>query len=226
MTKNRNIFILLLLCLFPLSGKAQSDYPFIHINSSNSALSYDDCRVIFQDSRGFMWFGTYMGLNRYDGKRFTVYDRDDLCGISDFIHTIEEDNTGDLWIGTDGGLLFYDYEADVFRVFDRVSDKGTVIRNKVNHIQRDSRGVIWMAVNGQGLFSYNPQTEEFCNYFVQDGRMNLPTNIRTFEPDHHGGMWIALYYAGLYHCDASMTGLTPVHLAATDIHPAKSVLYR
>ena len=211
MTKNRNIFILLLLCLFPLSGKAQSDYPFIHINSSNSALSYDDCRVIFQDSRGFMWFGTYMGLNRYDGKRFTVYDRDDLCGISDFIHTIEEDNTGDLWIGTDGGLLFYDYEADVFRVFDRVSDKGTVIRNKVNHIQRDSRGVIWMAVNGQGLFSYNPQTEEFRNYFVQDGRMNLPTNIRTFEPDHHGGMWIALYYAGLYHCDASMTGLTPVH---------------
>ena len=101
MTKNRNIFILLLLCLFPLSGKAQSDYPFIHINSSNSALSYDDCRVIFLDSRGFMWFGTYMGLNRYDGKRFTVYDRNDLCGISDFIHTIEEDNTGDLWIGTD-----------------------------------------------------------------------------------------------------------------------------
>lgn len=202
--------MLLALCLPAFADKAQSEYPFIHINSSNSGLSYDDCRVIFQDSRGFMWFGTYMGLNRYDGMRFTVYDRDDLCGISDFIHTIEEDNTGNLWIGTDGGLLLYDYEADMFRIFDMVSDKGTVIRNKVNHIQKDSRGVIWVAVNGQGLFSYNPQNSEFCNYFVQDGRMTLPTNIRTFEPDHHGGLWIALYYAGLYHCDASMTGLVPV----------------
>ena len=202
--------MLLALCLPAFADRAQSEYPFIHINSSNSGLSYDDCRVIFQDSRGFMWFGTYMGLNRYDGMRFTVYDRDDLCGISDFIHTIEEDNTGNLWIGTDGGLLLYDYEADMFRIFDMVSDKGTVIRNKVNHIQKDSRGVIWVAVNGQGLFSYNPQNSEFCNYFVQDGRMTLPTNIRTFEPDHHGGLWIALYYAGLYHCDASMTGLVPV----------------
>lgn len=202
--------MLLALCLPAFADKAQSEYPFIHINSSNSGLSYDDCRVIFQDSRGFMWFGTYMGLNRYDGMRFTVYDRDDLCGISDFIHTIEEDNTGNLWIGTDGGLLLYDYEADMFRIFDMVSDKGTVIRNKVNHIQKDSRGVIWVAVNGQGLFSYNPQNSEFCNYFVQDGRMTLPTNIRTFEPDHHGGLWVALYYAGLYHCDASMASLTPV----------------
>lgn len=204
------VILLLALCLPAFADRAQSEYPFIHINSSNSALSYDDCRVIFQDSRGFMWFGTYMGLNRYDGKRFTVYDRDDLCGISDFIHTIEEDNTGDLWIGTDGGLLLYDYEADMFSVFDLVSDKGTVIRNKVNHIQKDSRGIIWVAVNGQGLFSYNPQNGEFCNYFVQDGRMTLPTNIRTFEPDHHGGLWISLYYAGLYHCDASMNGLVPV----------------
>ena len=207
--------MLLALCLPAFADKAQSEYPFIHINSSNSGLSYDDCRVIFQDSRGFMWFGTYMGLNRYDGKRFTVYDRNDLCGISDFIHTIEEDNAGDLWIGTDGGLLLYDYEADMFSVFDRVSDKGTVIRNKVNHIQRDSRGVIWVAVNGQGLFSYNPQNGEFRNFFVQDGRMTLPTNIRTFEPDHHGGLWIALYYAGLYHCDPSMNDLVPVRDCGT-----------
>ena len=202
--------MLLALCLSAFAAQAQSEYPFIHINSSNSVLSYDDCRVIFQDTRGFMWFGTYKGLNRYDGKRFTVYDRDDLCGISDFIHTIEEDNAGDLWIGTDSGLLFYDYEADIFHVFDKVSDKGTAIHNKVNHIQKDSRGVIWVAVNGQGLFSYNPVTREFSNFFVQDGRMTLPTNIRTFEPDHHGGLWISLYYGGMYHIDSSMAELVPV----------------
>ena len=138
-----------IVCLPAFAGKAQSDYPFIHINSSNSAMSYDDCRVIFQDSRGFMWFGTYKGLNRYDGQRFTAYNREDLCGISDFIHSIEEDNDGNLWIGTDNGLLIYDYNADRFRIFDGVSDKGTTIHNKVNykHTLNDVDKVIYLGHN-------------------------------------------------------------------------------
>ena len=147
MKKVRYIVLVVFMCLPFYEGKAHNDYPFIHINSSNSDLSYDDCRVIFQDTRGFMWFGTYKGLNRYDGKRFTVYDRNDLCGVSDFIHAVAEDGEGNLWIGTDNGLLVYDYEADIFRVFDQASDKGTTIRNKVNHIQKDNRGILWIVAN-------------------------------------------------------------------------------
>lgn len=199
-----------LLCLPAFAGKTQNDYPFVHINSSNSGLSYDDCRVIYQDSRGFMWFGTYMGLNRYDGQRFVVYDRDDLCGVSDFIHAIAEDNDGNLWIGTDNGLLKYDYKADVFKVFDAVSDKETVIHSKVNYIHKDANGVLWFAVNGQGLFSYDLNSDNLKNYFFNNGELELPANIRTLAPDNHGGLWISLYYAGLYHCDASMTDLVPV----------------
>ena len=206
------LFILMsfIVCLPAFAGKAQSDYPFIHINSSNSAMSYDDCRVIFQDSRGFMWFGTYKGLNRYDGQRFIAYNRDDLCGISDFIHSIEEDNDGNLWIGTDNGLLIYDYNADRFRIFDGVSDKGTTIHNKVNYIHKDNKGLLWFAVNGQGLFSYDPKLNGLKNYFYCDGKLELPANIRTFVPDNHGGLWVALYYAGLYHCDSSMQKLIAV----------------
>ena len=210
MKKVLYILMSLFLCLSFFEGKAHDDYPFIHINSSNSDLSYDDCRVIFQDSRGFMWFGTYMGLNRNDGKRFTVYDREDLCGVSDFIHTISEDNNGNLWIGTDNGLLMYDYQADVFRIFDQSSDQGTIIRNKVNHIQKDAKGVLWIAVNGQGLFSYDISKGELKNFFFKEGKSLLPANIRTFAPDHHGGLWISLYYAGLYHADSSMTSMVPV----------------
>jgi len=200
----------MILCLPAFAGRTQNDYHFIQINSSNSGLSYDDCRTIFQDSRGYMWFGTYMGLNRYDGHRFAVYDRDDLCGISDFIHAIEEDDNGDLWIGTDDGLIVYDYDLDTFRFFDMESDEGTVVRNKVNCIRKDASGVIWFAANGQGLFSYDVKRGLLRNYFVKDGQQSLPTNIRSFEPDHHGGMWVALYYAGLYHCDSSMETLVPV----------------
>lgn len=204
------VIALAILSVPVFARKTQDGYHFIHINSSDSGLSYDDCRAILQDSRGFMWFGTYMGLNRYDGHSFTVYGRDELCGKSDFIHAMAEDDNGNLWIGTDDGLLEYDYELDRFKSFDKLSDLGTRVVNKVNCIRKDAFGQIWFSVNGQGLFSYDTKSGNLRNYFVEDGRQCLPANIRCFELDHHGGMWVALYYSGLYHCDSSMEDLAPV----------------
>ena len=66
-------------------------------------MSYDSIRDIFQDSRGYVWIGTYKGLSRYDGKRFKNYDREDFGVTSDFINVIKEDLDGNLWIGTDNG---------------------------------------------------------------------------------------------------------------------------
>ena len=48
------------------------DFPFVHINRSNSNISYDGISRICQDSRGFLWIGTFKGLNRFDGDSFTV----------------------------------------------------------------------------------------------------------------------------------------------------------
>lgn len=56
------------------------DYLFSHLNRGNSGLSYDSVREIYQDSRGYMWIGTYKGLSRYDGTRFKNYSRDELGG--------------------------------------------------------------------------------------------------------------------------------------------------
>lgn len=58
---------------------------------------------IYQDSRGYIWIGTYDGLNRYDGKDFKVYryEEDSQNSIaSNTIIAIEEDNNGYLWVGT------------------------------------------------------------------------------------------------------------------------------
>ena len=76
-------------------------YLFSHINKENSGLSYDSVREIYQDSRGFVWIGTYKGLSRYDGVRFKNYDRDNFGVSSDFINVIREDLDGNLWIGTE-----------------------------------------------------------------------------------------------------------------------------
>lgn len=104
------------------------------------------------------------------------FHKNELGGNSGFIVSLCEDNRGNIWIGTDSGVVLYDAETDRFRALDTPSDRGTVIHNKVTTIKKDRQGVIWMAVNNQGLFSCDPESGALKNYFVEEGRQTLPAN--------------------------------------------------
>src|ERR1700755_250986 len=92
---------LIILLLAPLFAAGQiSDVRFRHI-SSEQGLSNSTINCIYQDSRGFMWFGTRDGLNRYDGVKMTVYKNrpNDKTSLgNNFINSIAEDKDGNLWI--------------------------------------------------------------------------------------------------------------------------------
>ena len=66
----RSVYILLLL-LSPIIVFAQN-LSFENY-TSEQGLSQHNCISIAQDAEGFMWFGTYDGLNRYDGKQFRLF---------------------------------------------------------------------------------------------------------------------------------------------------------
>ena len=102
----------------PLIGNAQqSSLKFEHI-SLDQGLAQSIVQVIHKDRKGFMWFGTQAGLNKYDGYKFTDYKSNpfDSTRISNSqIQAICEDRNGDLWIGTfGGGLNRFDREKEVF----------------------------------------------------------------------------------------------------------------
>lgn len=93
-----NLF-LLLTCLF-LRLPAQ-DLQGRYLGIENG-LSNNVVYAIHQDHRGFMWFGTYDGLNMYDGYGFTTYRNiigDSTSLSSNNINTIGEDHLHQLWIG-------------------------------------------------------------------------------------------------------------------------------
>ena len=114
MLKKVLLIILLLMVGAQVRLLNAQHYLFSHLNKDESGLSYDSIREIFQDSRGFVWIGTYKGLSRYDGVRFKNYGRNDFGITSDFVNVIREDSEGNLWIGTDNGVVIYDYRQDIF----------------------------------------------------------------------------------------------------------------
>ncbi len=91
-------------------------HQFSHYGVSEG-LSQSEILCIFQDSEGYMWFGTQNGLNKFDGYSFKRFfnDPDDTSTISsNWIFDIAEDPNGVLWIGTKNGLNKYDKNTGRF----------------------------------------------------------------------------------------------------------------
>ena len=86
------------------------DLKFSHLTTEDG-LAQDNVVAILQDRRGFMWFATGEGLNRYDGNSFVVYKNDpkDPGSLShNFIRTVFEDAQGYLWVAAYPGINRFD----------------------------------------------------------------------------------------------------------------------
>src|SRR6266542_64993 len=108
---------------------------FDHIGIEQG-LSQSSVNAIFQDSRGFLWFGTQDGLNRYDGHTFKIYkpDPDVPTSLSDrWMTSIVEDQEGNLWIATrQSGLNRFDPRTEQFTHF--LHDTANLSSLSDNHI--------------------------------------------------------------------------------------------
>ncbi|MBW8048879.1 MAG: hypothetical protein FVQ77_00770 [Cytophagales bacterium] len=111
-------------------------------------LSNNEILDIFQDKYGFLWIGTYEGLNKYDGYQFQIYTNKphDSTTISDnYISSITEDIYGNLWIGTLKGLNKYDRNNELFiNYFHDVDNKNSLSDNYVREIYADKSGILWI----------------------------------------------------------------------------------
>src|SRR5688572_3281345 len=108
-------FISFLILAYPVTAQKQN-LKFEHIGREHG-LSQLFVKTILQDSRGFIWFGTLDGLNKYDGYNFTIYrsnaqEKNSLS--SSDINVIFEDSKGNIWIGTPNGLNKFNRENETF----------------------------------------------------------------------------------------------------------------
>ncbi len=109
-TRSLSISILWVgILLFASSGYALDPHRHItqydmRVYDARSGMPLFSPKKIFQDSKGFLWIGTQEGLMRFDGVRFTVYNKSTHQGLlENFIWDIAEDWNGNIWVGTYGG---------------------------------------------------------------------------------------------------------------------------
>ena len=197
---NRTI-IKLFLCLCIVTALPSYAYNTVHYYfrtvDIRNGLSQNSVNRIFQDKKGFMWFGTKDGLSRYDGLSFRIYNNENSNLGRNFITVLYEDSKGNIWVGTDGGLYIYNPILDSFTEFNLVSDKGTVIRDFVTMIRCDEHLNLWISVENQGLFCYNSDENKLRNYLHDAGL----ANVHRFWLNGNT-CWLALYGDNLYYTKA------------------------
>jgi ligand-binding sensor domain-containing protein/signal transduction histidine kinase len=163
--------------------------------SIEQGLSQNTVGAICQDHKGFLWFGTYDGLNRYDGYQFKIFkynpnDSTSLCQNN--VRCIFEDHFGVLWIGTEAGLSRYDRNKECFiNYWANRNNPNSISDNMITDIFEDTNGMLWIATNN-GLNKYNRNNNIFVKYFHNpDDPYSLCNNsIQTIYQDSKGILWI------------------------------------
>lgn len=169
------------------------------LNEGISQLSVMD---IFQDSKGYLWFATKNGLNRFNGKEYVIYRREDGNEQSlsnNSITSVVEDRNGYLWVGTSNGLNRIDLNTNRIKRYSlKINGLST---NSIITIYTDHSGYLWVGTRG-GLSRYNSDKDSF-DHFSLDGELKN-TEVSAIFEDSSGKFWIGTRNKGVYLCDYQM----------------------
>jgi signal transduction histidine kinase/ligand-binding sensor domain-containing protein/DNA-binding response OmpR family regulator len=144
--------------------------------------------TITQDQDGNFWFTTNLGgLTRYDGERFTTYNRNE--GLSgNMAGDIVWDDQGHLWIATsDGGLSVFDGVQ-----FTHFNVNNGFITDSISSLYKDRDGNIWIGTS-LGVTLFNGET--FTHYTENEGLNG--TRVSAIFEDRDGSMWFGMINSGV-----------------------------
>ncbi len=180
----RNILVafLMLLCIFGSSQPRR----FEQLTSADG-ISQSEVYSFLKDSRGFVWFGTVDGLNRYDGYNIEIFNtsKNDSNSLSNnTVRSLAEDQMGRIWIGTDDGLNLYDpiteliYQVKIntiekrFPVWSIYVHDGYILAGTATGLWRANIQATGIKDIGSGFqqftkFSHNQNTNKFIREIVK-----------------------------------------------------------
>ncbi len=166
---------------------------------TEQGLPQNTVQAILQTRDGYLWMGTKEGLARFDGIRFSIFDKQNTPQIlNNQMRSLYEDREGRLWIATPGGLLMFQRGA-----FTSYTTKDGLSSNNVWSVYEDRAGSLWIAtVNGLNRF----RDGKFTAYTTQQGLSN--NSIGVVLEDNDGALWIGTEGGLNRYKDGVFTGYT------------------
>ena len=182
-------------CILFAHGFAQDNVQQSIFNriSEKDGLSNNIVNCIVRDKAGFVWIGTFDGLNRFDGTHFIKFrnDRNNANSlVQNTVHGICLDSSGDIWCATETGISCYRQNTQTFENFYPGAKQDAYYTD----ILCDGQGTIWCA-SSYGLYEYVSSNRSFRQYGENDGKSALTSNAiykkgLVLSPDKRS-LWIA-----------------------------------
>nr|WP_321452840.1 two-component regulator propeller domain-containing protein [uncultured Carboxylicivirga sp.] len=176
----QRFYLLVFVILLSISIKAERILEFSKLSEKDGLLS-SRANAILQDSKGYIWIGTWNGLNRYDGHELKEYVpdfRDSTTLSNREVVALCEGTNDKLWIGTTSGLNCLNLRTNQMCSFP--------FKNRIVSLFEDQDGLVWVGKKDGGLTILNPETGERDDYF-------LDITVSDICYDSRGIYWLATY---------------------------------
>lgn len=216
MLKMFSVVIVSFLCFAKVSSQAPS-VKFKHISIADG-LPQNTVTCILQDSLGFIWFGTFRGVARYDGYEIKLFrhsfsDSSGLC--NNRINCLAQDGNGDILIGTDKGLCILNPKTEKCSVAAGSLELG------ITKIKVDTKNRVWVGTTkGFRIFDTRKNILEYLNIpSIND----IHDEVAAIEEDEDHSVWIGYYNRGILRYSADSNKNIPIpdclssikHISAT-----------
>jgi len=188
MLRQFTVIIVLFLSVFSYGKEIR----FEHYNDE-MGLSHNSVRHIVQDEFGFLWLGTFGGLNRFDGYNFKSYlstaSNENTLNNDDITALELDKDSNQLWIGTRNGLSVYNLKTHQFHTF--LPEEGNPLSipdSEIRALHIDKFNRIWIGTKNKGLCFYDPIVNKFVKIKLDNVKY-----IKSIIEDSSGNIWIGSY---------------------------------
>jgi len=150
--------LIVVVCLLCANKLLAQRYPFFNLNVENGLIQSQATSLV-QDKYGNLWIGTFGGLSRYDGEKFTNYSVHNGM-LSNIVSTLAIDNKGDLWIGGQRGISRFNGKNFKQYVFQDEKDNAANMIS-VMDIRFGNNDTVWCRASGKLYSIANENISQF-----------------------------------------------------------------
>ncbi|MCX2678644.1 ATP-binding protein [Galbibacter sp. EGI 63066] len=197
---------LIVMVFFMIKLASAQNIAFEHYNDYDG-LSHNSVRYIVQDENGFLWLGTFAGLNRFDGYEFNIYSSNAKQPhklANDEVTALALDNQASvLWIGTRNGLIRFELKTHTFTSF--LPEKDNIYSlpdHEIRSLYLDNFNRIWVGTKNEGVYHMDKKSGRFTKVDITG-----TSYVRSIVGDSTGAIWIGSYLeSGITKVDLNNNG--------------------